>query len=160
MSPPLPTYHPPTPLPLEEGEMVYKKIATLSRSRLESYFLSLNHMKAKEIMDIFLPQVHEAVAKNKHTGELLRLSTVFLGYIQRSTTPPRDTPHTTSPVGGWEEGSGYNVKWQDKNSSYVFFESKEVLVALKDIIILGPEELKAELINDKNTGKKGLVGKT
>jgi hypothetical protein len=132
---------------LEENEMVYKIIGELSRSKaLGLYKTYRNIMLPRQMLEMAgVSQTHEAIAKHKTNNKLYRISTHLLGYVGGGR------------AGGGQEGVlespvlyGYDVLWQRKSGgNFTNFEDETLLLPLKNIIILAPEEVFAELINEK-----------
>ena len=138
---PLP-HHPPSTHPLQQGEIVYMISGRLNKQRMKGYFTTYSYMNPQEVVENFIANDSEAVAKRKSTGELINISTHMLGYILSDRRYSDDKAVMQSPV-----LVGYDIRWEYSNSNghHNIFEDETSVVPLKDLIILNPEELRGEV---------------
>ncbi len=134
--------------------MVYMISGRLKRERMKGYFTTYSYMDAKEVVDNFIANDSEAIAKRKSTGELINISTHMLGYILSDRKYFDHKVITRGP-----KLIGYNIRWEYSNSNgyHNVFEDEESIVPLKDLIILNAQELRAEVFLD---GKSKQVEQT
>lgn len=142
---PLP-YHPPsTPLPV--GEVVYMVICKLDLIRTATtYQVYKSYMKHKDIHDMFIIDTScEAAAKRKSNGELIKISTHMLGYIEGERRYSEVDIVMQSAL-----LHGYDIRWESKNSNqyHSVFEDEDSIVPLRDLIILDGEQLYNEVTMD------------
>ena len=130
-----PTYlvptHPPTTLPLEEGEMVYKVTGKIDLEKLKSLYKSYHYMTNSEVYNTYLrhrKDVH--IAERKSNGEIVGLTTKFFGYVNSSYTYFSEI-----------KCGGYYISWEEGYRKYVNFEEEHTILPLKDINLLDPQEL-------------------
>jgi hypothetical protein len=143
---PLPHHPPSTHLLLQRGEMVYMISGRLKKDKIKAYFTTYSWMDPKEVVENFIANDSEAVAKRKSTGELINISTHMIGYILSDRRYSDDKAVMQSPI-----LIGYDIRWEyaQSNGHHNIFEDEESIVPLKDLIILDALELKAECMNEK-----------
>jgi hypothetical protein len=141
-----PPHHPPsTHLLLQQGEMVYMISGRLKKDKIKAYFTTYSWMEPKEVVENFIANDSEAVAKRKSTGELINISTHMIGYILSDRRYSDDKAVMQSPI-----LIGYDIRWEyaQSNGHHNIFEDEESIVPLKDLIILNAQELRAEVYNN------------
>ncbi len=135
--------------------MVYMISGRLKRERMKGYFTTYSYMDPQEVVDNFIANDSEAVAKRKSTGELINISTHMIGYILSDRKYSEQHAVMQSPL-----LIGYDIRWEyaQSNGHHNIFEDEESIVPLKDLIILNPEELKGEVFNDGGPKKGQQAG--
>lgn len=123
----------------------------LNKEKIKSYYITYEWMDSKEIVENFIANDSEAVAKRKSTGELINISTHMIGYILSDRKYSEQHAVMQSPL-----LIGYDIRWEyaQSNGHHNIFEDEESIVPLKDLIILNPEELRVEVFMDGRP-KKG-----
>lgn len=113
--------------------MVYKIIREVDKRYVANCMRSLGHLRPKEAYYTLFPNRSESLAMHKATLSLYRISTHLLGYVVGRRVEE-----------GWGHAD-YQIRWETKENNYTVFEDERILIRLRDILILSPEELRTEI---------------
>lgn len=131
---------------LSEGEMVYKIVRELKDKNFNQLFLNycITFSPENALRSLIGFKSDNALAVSKQQAKMYQISTSLLGYVSGLTgvVPHRGRRGVVGQEDHREYVKGYHVHWHTKdNIVYSNFEDETLLMPLRDIIIVSPQEL-------------------